>query len=93
LDELYILSVRLNRFVDIACADINPCISVLSGSLVVSDGPPQKPFNTLVLSAEKGEDGVWLTSDSEEEETRGVLIAGEPLDQPVVQVRVWCGGC
>ncbi len=51
----------------------------------MSDGPPQKPYNTLVLSAEPSEDGVWLTSDSDEE-TRGVLIAGEPLDQPVVQV-------
>lgn len=59
-------------------------VYLLTGSLIVSDGPPQKPYNTLVLSAEPSEDGVWLTSDSDEE-TRGVLIAGEPLDQPVVQ--------
>lgn len=45
----------------------------------------QKAFHTLVLSAHDGEDGVWLEA-AEDGLTRGVLIAGEPLQQPVVQV-------
>jgi hypothetical protein len=62
-------------------------IYLLSGSLSVSEdgtAPAHKPYHTLVLSSEPGQDGVWLTSSSDEE-TRGVLIAGEPLNQPVVQ--------
>lgn len=61
-------------------------IIVLSGSLTVGEQPAvQKAYHTLVLSANEGEDGVWLES-TEDGLTRGVLIAGEPLQQPVVQV-------
>jgi redox-sensitive bicupin YhaK (pirin superfamily) len=59
---------------------------VLSGGLTVGEEPAvQKAYHTLVLSANEGEDGVWLES-TEDGLTRGVLIAGEPLQQPVVQV-------
>ncbi|KAF8326002.1 pirin domain-containing protein [Cantharellus anzutake] len=40
-------------------------------------------FHTLVLSSGSDENGVRLTAA--EENTRAFLIAGEPLDQPVVQ--------
>lgn len=45
----------------------------------------QKAYHTVVLSAGEGEDGVWLEA-AEDGLTRGVLIAGEPLQQRVVQV-------
>lgn len=41
------------------------------------------PFNTLVLSSSANETGVEMKAA--EDNTHFVLIAGEPLDQPVVQ--------
>ncbi|PSS06886.1 hypothetical protein PHLCEN_2v3514 [Hermanssonia centrifuga] len=57
---------------------------ILKGSLIVGDQPiAHEAFHTLVLSADSKETGVKLTAG--EEHTELVLIAGEPLDQPVVQ--------
>lgn len=64
-------------------------IVVIDGELQVGDEEAKHAkFHTLVLSSQDGQDGVQLTRpvDSEEGETRFVLIAGEPLDQEVVQV-------
>jgi hypothetical protein len=59
---------------------------VLSGGLRVgNDTTEQSAYHTIVLSANEGEDGVWLES-ADDKLTRGVLIAGEPLQQRVVQV-------
>lgn len=59
---------------------------MLSGGLTVGDqAKVEQAYHTLVLSANEGEDGVWLEA-AEDGLTRGVLIAGEPLQQPVVQV-------
>ncbi|GHJ83694.1 hypothetical protein NliqN6_0096 [Naganishia liquefaciens] len=60
-------------------------IYLLSGALTVGgQSEVQNAFHTLVLSADDGEDGVWLEA-AEDGLTRGVLIAGEPLKQHVVQ--------
>jgi len=65
---------------------LTSCFTVLSGGLRVGeDTAEQSPYHTIVLSANEGEDGVWLES-TEDKLTRGVLIAGEPLQQRVVQV-------
>jgi len=59
-------------------------IYVLQGSLVIGDSPvPQEAFHTLVLSADANETGVTLKAA--QDGTDFVLIAGEPLDQPVFQ--------
>ncbi|KAI5450859.1 RNA pol II transcription cofactor [Naganishia albida] len=58
---------------------------LLSGGLIVGDQPDvHKAYHTVVLSAGEGENGVWLQA-AEDGLTRGVLIAGEPLQQRVVQ--------
>ncbi|EJD46158.1 hypothetical protein AURDEDRAFT_87366 [Auricularia subglabra TFB-10046 SS5] len=57
---------------------------VLKGSLIVNpekERTAHEPFHTLVFS--NAEDGVAL--ESGEDGTEFVLIAGEPLDQPVMQ--------
>jgi hypothetical protein len=54
----------------------------LTGTLSI-DGKPYAPSTTVVLTSSPGQSGVELSSVSDEE-TRFVLIAGEPLDQPVV---------
>ena len=62
--------------------------SVISGKVQVDEDPTShEQFHTLVLTSENGQNGVRLTrpEDSADEETRFVLIAGEPLAQPVVQ--------
>lgn len=60
--------------------------TVLSGGLHVGNESAERaPHHTIVLSANEGEDGVWLEA-TQEGLTRGVLIAGEPLKQNVVQV-------
>ncbi|CAE6449955.1 unnamed protein product [Rhizoctonia solani] len=56
---------------------------ILKGSLKVNGSESYEQFHTLVLSSEKSEDGVAITSTSPD--ARAVLIAGEPLDQPVFQ--------
>ncbi|KAJ9120531.1 hypothetical protein QFC24_005204 [Naganishia onofrii] len=59
--------------------------TMLSGGLRVgNDTTEQSAYHTIVLSANEGEDGVWLESTNDKL-TRGVLIAGEPLQQRVVQ--------
>lgn len=57
---------------------------ILKGKLKVgSEKTVHDPFHTLVLSADKTETGVNLTATANKTEI--VLIAGEPLDQTVVQ--------
>ena len=50
-----------------------------SGSMVT----PLKPFHTLILSSKAEQNGVLVESASGD--VHFVLIAGEPLDQPIVQ--------
>lgn len=61
---------------------------VINGELQVGESSDKhSQYHTLVLSTKDGEDGVQLTRPTDSEgETRFVLIAGEPLDQEVVQV-------
>jgi hypothetical protein len=61
---------------------------VIDGHLQVGeDATSHERYHTLVLTSQDGEDGVQLTKpDTSTGETRFVLIAGEPLDQEVVQV-------
>ncbi|EJU05739.1 hypothetical protein DACRYDRAFT_113787 [Dacryopinax primogenitus] len=57
---------------------------VLSGKVKVGATPEaHEPYHTLVLSSKSNEDGVALTA--EEDNTRIVLCAGEPLNQTVFQ--------
>ncbi|KAI0316685.1 RmlC-like cupin domain-containing protein, partial [Amylostereum chailletii] len=59
-------------------------IYILKGKIAIGTSPNQhEQFNTLVLSAVEGESGVQVTA--EEDNTECVLVAGEPLDQEVVQ--------
>ncbi|CAD6565991.1 MAG: hypothetical protein TREMPRED_002014 [Tremellales sp. Tagirdzhanova-0007] len=63
-------------------------VYIISGHLEIGDVEvTHNRYHTLVLSCLPGELGVRLTRprNSEGEDTRFVLIAGEPLDQPVVQ--------
>ncbi|KAI0646949.1 RmlC-like cupin domain-containing protein [Trametes meyenii] len=56
----------------------------LKGSLRVGDdSTPHGAFHTLVLSSASGESGVELTAT--EDNTEFIVVAGEPLDQTVVQ--------
>ncbi|GJN92769.1 hypothetical protein Rhopal_005807-T1 [Rhodotorula paludigena] len=65
----------------------NAFIYTLEGSILI--GPdssalaPVEQYHTAVLSNVEGENGVWLEAASDR--ARFVVIAGEPLDQPVVQ--------
>jgi len=57
---------------------------ILKGSVSIgSDTLANDAFHTVVLSANDNETGVSLTGA--EDDTELVLVAGEPLDQPVVQ--------
>lgn len=47
------------------------------------DGEPKEPYHALILSSAANETGVQL--EAAEDDTQGVLIAGEPLDQPIFQ--------
>lgn len=47
------------------------------------DGQPKEPHHVLVFSSAANETGVQL--EAAEDDTQGVLIAGEPLDQPIFQ--------
>jgi len=59
-------------------------VYLLKGSVSLgSDTLPNEAFHTLVLSANDNETGVSLTAA--EDDTELILVAGEPLDQPVVQ--------
>jgi redox-sensitive bicupin YhaK (pirin superfamily) len=62
---------------------------VITGQVQVGDEPfPHDKFNTLVFSSQPGQKGVQLTrpaGSTSTEDTHLVLIAGEPLDQRVVQ--------
>ncbi|CDZ98402.1 RmlC-like jelly roll fold [Phaffia rhodozyma] len=59
-------------------------IYTLTGSLQIGD-QTHPASTTLVLSSQVGQDGVEIKAAQAEGETRFVLIAGEPLNQPVVQ--------
>lgn len=62
----------------------------MKGKLQVGDDTKaHDKFNLLVLSAKPGESGVTLTrpaDDTDAEEAHFVVVAGKPLDQPIVQV-------
>jgi redox-sensitive bicupin YhaK (pirin superfamily) len=61
-------------------------VYVLTGTLAVGDGDKViEPHYTAVFSSDKGENGVLLRKPSGKQETRFVLVAGEPLNQPVIQ--------
>jgi len=47
------------------------------------DGEPKERHHVLILSSAANETGVEL--EAAEDDTQGVLIAGEPLDQPIFQ--------
>lgn len=68
----------------------NEVQTVVKGKLQVGDdAKAHDKFNLLVLSAKPGESGVALTrpaDDTGAEEAHFVVIAGKPLDQPIVQV-------
>lgn len=50
------------------------------------EATPTDKHNTVVFSAEPGQNGVLITRpEGSTEETRVLVIAGEPLDQPCVQ--------
>lgn len=55
----------------------------MGDSLATSE--PIKQYHTAVLSNNEGETGVWLESASSSGRARFVLVAGEPLEQGVVQ--------
>lgn len=61
---------------------------IINGELQVGEEATSvEQYNTVVLSNEEGQNGVLLTRpEGTTEETRFVLIAGEPLDQQVVQM-------
>lgn len=48
-----------------------------------NDGQPKEPHRVLVFSSAANETGIQL--EAAEDDTEGVLIAGEPLDQPIFQ--------
>ncbi|KAK7693616.1 hypothetical protein QCA50_003185 [Cerrena zonata] len=57
---------------------------ILKGSLSIGDNEEKHDaFHTLVLSSDNEQDGVKITAA--EDGTELILVAGEPLDQPVVQ--------
>lgn len=60
---------------------------VLDGAVHVAHDKTEafKKHHLVVLSAEEAQDGVTVRAT--EEGARGVLIAGAPLDQDIVQVR------
>lgn len=62
----------------------------MKGKLQIGDDTKtHDKFNLLVLSSKPGESGVTLTrpeDDTGAEEAHFVVIAGKPLDQPIVQV-------
>ncbi|WVQ76275.1 hypothetical protein IAR50_005940 [Cryptococcus sp. DSM 104548] len=63
-------------------------IYLVKGKLQIGDDKKQyDKFNLLVLSTEDGQSGVRLTrsADAGDEEVHAVLVAGKPLDQPIVQ--------
>ena len=47
------------------------------------DSEPKEPYHALLFSSASDETGVQL--EAAEDDTQGVLIAGEPLDQPIFQ--------
>jgi hypothetical protein len=64
---------------------ITLCIA-LKGTVYVNrdqDSEPKERHNALLLSSAANETGVQL--EAAEDDTQGVLIAGEPLDQPIFQ--------
>lgn len=59
---------------------------VLEGeALIGNSSEPYEKHNTMVLSSSSTESGVKITSAPDSSFTRGVLIAGEPLDQEIYQ--------
>lgn len=60
--------------------------TALKGMVYVNrenDGQPKEPHRVLVFSSAANETGIQL--EAAEDDTEGVLIAGEPLDQPIFQ--------
>ncbi|WOO81932.1 Pirin [Vanrija pseudolonga] len=59
-------------------------VYVLAGTVKIGD-TTLEAHNAAILSSGEGETGVLLTKPSGRKPSRIVLIAGKPLDQPVVQ--------
>ncbi len=81
--------IRVSYVLVLAYLKLLLTLVVISGQLQIGDEEDSHDkHKTLIFSSAPGQDGVRLTrpGSSETEETRFVLIAGEPLDQPVVQV-------
>ena len=47
------------------------------------DGESKEPYHALLFSSASNETGIQL--EAAEDDTQCVLIAGEPLDQPIFQ--------
>ncbi|EIW67982.1 hypothetical protein M231_05558 [Tremella mesenterica] len=63
-------------------------VYIITGTLQIDNNPTfYAKHHTLVFTSEKGQNGILLSrpDNVEGEQTRVVLIAGEPLDQPVIQ--------
>jgi len=59
-------------------------IYILKGAVAIGDDPERhEAFHTLVFSADQNETGIKITAL--EDNTEGILVAGEPLDQTVFQ--------
>lgn len=58
----------------------------LTGTFSIGDDERKvEPHHAVLLSADSTQDGVLIRKHSGKAESRFVVIAGEPLDQPVVQ--------
>jgi len=80
--DIKLKAVGANVFQEIP-AGWSAFIYTLKGSVLIKEGT-YEAFHTLVLSPDTdGEEGVSITSA--EDDTRVILIAGEPLNQPVFQ--------
>lgn len=61
----------------------NAFIYTLSGDILASNTATIKPFHTSVLSNVAGQEGIRLRATTPQ--ARAVIVAGEPLDQEIVQ--------
>ncbi|KAG8905817.1 hypothetical protein FRB99_008182 [Tulasnella sp. 403] len=87
LGGCWCLDIKLKKkgakvFQDIP-AGWNAFFYTLQGKMLIKE-KKFEAYHTLLLSASEGETGVEVTA--EEDDTRLVLFAGEPLNQPVVQI-------
>lgn len=77
------VSLRLKQPSSNSRLSLSSQIYSLSGSLSLNSSPPISPFHTTILTSLPSESGLnitTLTADS-----RFIIVAGEPLDQEIVQ--------